>query len=39
MFDGCATLQEMHVGHLRSTILGDSICRTLEYAVSVLALH
>ena len=23
--------KEMHVGHLRSTILGDSICRILEY--------
>jgi arginyl-tRNA synthetase len=23
--------KEMHVGHLRSTIIGDSICRTLEY--------
>jgi len=23
--------KEMHVGHLRSTIIGDSICRILEY--------
>jgi len=23
--------KEMHVGHLRSTIIGDTICRTLEY--------
>ena len=23
--------KEMHVGHLRSTIIGDSICRMLEY--------
>ena len=23
--------KEMHVGHLRSTILGDTICRVLEY--------
>jgi len=23
--------KEMHVGHLRSTIIGDSICRALEY--------
>uniref|UniRef100_A0A183E9P0 Probable arginine--tRNA ligase, cytoplasmic n=1 Tax=Gongylonema pulchrum TaxID=637853 RepID=A0A183E9P0_9BILA len=23
--------KEMHVGHLRSTIIGDSICRLLEY--------
>ncbi|CAG9788854.1 unnamed protein product [Diatraea saccharalis] len=23
--------KEMHVGHLRSTIIGDSICRTLEF--------
>ncbi|KAL6784922.1 TSR1 [Auxenochlorella protothecoides x Auxenochlorella symbiontica] len=23
--------KEMHVGHLRSTILGDCLCRTLEY--------
>ena len=23
--------KQMHVGHLRSTILGDSICRTLEF--------
>lgn len=23
--------KEMHVGHLRSTILGESICRLLEY--------
>ena len=22
--------KEMHVGHLRSTIIGDTICRTLE---------
>lgn len=24
--------KEMHVGHLRSTIIGDSLCRLLEYA-------
>ena len=24
--------KEMHVGHLRSTIIGDTICRILEYA-------
>lgn len=23
--------KEMHVGHLRSTIMGESICRVLEY--------
>lgn len=23
--------KEMHVGHLRSTILGDTICRMLEF--------
>jgi len=23
--------KEMHVGHLRSTIIGDTICKTLEY--------
>ena len=23
--------KEMHVGHLRSTIIGDSICRMLEF--------
>ena len=23
--------KEMHVGHLRSTIIGESICRLLEY--------
>lgn len=23
--------KEMHVGHLRSTIIGDSLCRILEY--------
>lgn len=23
--------KEMHVGHLRSTIIGDGICRLLEY--------
>lgn len=23
--------KEMHVGHLRSTIIGDTICRTLEF--------
>jgi len=23
--------KEMHVGHLRSTIIGESICRILEY--------
>ena len=30
----------MHVGHLRSTIIGDTICRTLEFAgASVLRLN
>lgn len=24
--------KEMHVGHLRSTIIGDTICRLLEFA-------
>lgn len=24
--------KEMHVGHLRSTILGDTICRVLEFS-------
>jgi hypothetical protein len=24
--------KEMHVGHLRSTIIGESVCRVLEYA-------
>ena len=24
--------KEMHVGHLRSTIIGETICRLLEYA-------
>jgi arginyl-tRNA synthetase len=23
--------KEMHVGHLRSTIIGETVCRTLEY--------
>jgi len=23
--------KEMHVGHLRSTIIGESLCRLLEY--------
>ena len=23
--------KEMHVGHLRSTIIGDAICRILEF--------
>lgn len=23
--------KEMHVGHLRSTVIGESICRLLEY--------
>jgi arginyl-tRNA synthetase len=23
--------KEMHVGHLRSTIIGESVCRILEY--------
>lgn len=32
--------KEMHVGHLRSTIIGDTICRTLEYCrVPVLRLN
>lgn len=28
--------KEMHVGHLRSTIIGDSICRLLEYLGKVI---
>ena len=32
--------KEMHVGHLRSTILGDTICNTLEYCgVNVVRLN
>ena len=32
--------KEMHVGHLRSTIIGDTISRTLEYCgVPVLRLN
>lgn len=32
--------KEMHVGHLRSTIIGDTICRILEYCgVPVLRLN
>ena len=32
--------KEMHVGHLRSTIIGDTICRTLEYCgVEVVRLN
>ena len=28
----CSNLfQEMHVGHLRSTIIGETICRALEF--------
>lgn len=29
--------KEMHVGHLRSTIIGDSICRTLEFCNHVVS--
>lgn len=32
--------KEMHVGHLRSTIIGDTICRTLEFCgIDVLRLN
>lgn len=32
--------KEMHVGHLRSTIIGDTLCRTLEFCgVDVLRLN
>ena len=32
--------KEMHVGHLRSTIIGDTVCRTLEYCgVDVVRLN
>lgn len=30
-YGGANIAKEMHVGHLRSTILGDSLVRTLEY--------
>ena len=31
-FSGPNLAKEMHVGHLRSTIIGDCICRVLEFA-------
>lgn len=31
-FSGCNIAKQMHVGHLRSTIIGDCICRILKQA-------
>ena len=30
--------KEMHVGHLRSTIIGDAICRVLEFCGHTVSL-
>jgi arginyl-tRNA synthetase len=31
--------KEMHIGHLRSTIIGDAICRTLEFRGDTVIRH